>query len=101
MRSQHAYWRWSLEESGRLAKRLTRGQMYYDRNRELRVNLIITGTARSGTTWLAEFVVSQLNFHLVHEAFFEAFGLVHLYGDGDVPLFQNRAWLPSAEARNQ
>jgi hypothetical protein len=60
---------WPLQKSGRLVKRLVFSKMYRDRNRELRANMIVAGTARSGTTWLAEIIASQLNGRLVHEPF--------------------------------
>jgi hypothetical protein len=69
MPSRFRDWRWSLEKYGRLAKRVVYSRIYRDLNRELRANMIVAGTARSGTTWLAEIIAGQLNCRLVHEPF--------------------------------
>ena len=45
------------------------GKLYVDTNRNLEKTLIIAGTARSGTTWLADIVASQVSCRMMFEPF--------------------------------
>ena len=65
----------------RLGKRLLRwliGRLYQDTNGAMSRTILVAGTARSGTTWLAEIIASQLACRIMFEPFHphkvEAFG---------------------------
>lgn len=83
MRVDWSYIRWRYH---RLAKRLWRvvcRELYRDTNGDTRRSIIVAGTARSGTTWLASVIASQLSGRIMFEPFHcrkvEAFRQFHYF----------------------
>lgn len=83
MRVAWPYARWRYH---RLAKRLWRvvcRQLYRDTDRDIRKSIMVAGTARSGTTWLANIIASQIPCRIMFEPFHcrkvEAFRQFHYF----------------------
>jgi hypothetical protein len=62
-------WRWQLQRLRRKAARLLQSWLFTDADRDERRSFMIAGAARSGTTWLAEIVGSQIPCRLMFEPF--------------------------------
>lgn len=71
----YAHWRYRKAKS-RIIRALSR-RLYRDAHREIHRSTMIAGTGRSGTTWVADLVASQISGRIMFEPFdsrlFEAF----------------------------
>ena len=61
--------RWRSREARRALVRAVCKRWYRDDQPDIRRSVLITGTARSGTTWLAEIIASQIASRLMFEPF--------------------------------
>lgn len=64
---QHIQWRYQ-----KLRNRLARAvysKLYQDTDRDIRQSIVVAGTARSGTTWLADIIASQIPCRVMFEPF--------------------------------
>ena len=61
------YWRKRANETGRRVKHLAYGRLYRDRYRDCSRTVMVSGVARSGTTWLGKFIASQGSNRLMFE----------------------------------
>jgi hypothetical protein len=61
--------KWQLQRLRRRAARTFTSHFYRDSRRDERQSFLIAGTGRSGTTWLAELVCSQIPCRLMFEPF--------------------------------
>jgi len=52
-----------------LNKRILLSNIYFEKNHDLNKAIIVAGTGRSGTTWLAEILMNILKFRLIFEPF--------------------------------
>jgi hypothetical protein len=74
-------WRYAKYRSGKFRRRLVGavyGTLYRDRDKDIRKSILVAGTGRSGTTWLADIIASQISFRTMFEPF----------NPGRVPAFQ-------------
>jgi len=69
MRITSRQFKWHSERLHKRATRAICGRLYRDTNRDMRRSFVIAGTGRSGTTWLAEIVGSQMKSRLMFEPF--------------------------------
>ena len=63
------YWRKRANETGRRVKYLAYGRLYRDRYRDYSRTVMVSGVARSGTTWLGNIIASQGSNRLMFEPF--------------------------------
>ncbi|HKX58690.1 MAG TPA: hypothetical protein VJN00_04895, partial [Steroidobacteraceae bacterium] len=61
--------RWQLGRLRRRGARAFTSFLYRDGNRDERRTFMVAGTGRSGTTWLAELICSQIPCRLMFEPF--------------------------------
>lgn len=73
-----AYLKWFHFKSRNKAVRFLCSRFYKDGNRDIRNSIIVAGAGRSGTTWVADIIASQLPCRIMFEPFHsekvEAFG---------------------------
>jgi len=84
--SMYAKWpyvKWRYLKRYKRIKRAACGKLYRDHNRDLSKSLIVAGTGRSGTTWLADIISSQISCRIMFEPFHskvvEAFHEFHYF----------------------
>jgi hypothetical protein len=80
-------WRYAKYRSGKFRRRLLRAacsRLYCDWNKDIRQSVLVAGTGRSGTTWLADIIASQTHCRTMFEPFhsgrvraFEGFHYFH------------------------
>lgn len=63
------YSKWRAEKIGRRLKSFLYSQLYRNPNRDLAKSILISGSARSGTTWLADILSAALNGRIMFEPF--------------------------------
>ena len=61
--------KWHLHKMARRGWRAICSKLYQDRNTDPSHSIIIAGTARSGTTWLADLIASQMPARIMFEPF--------------------------------
>jgi Sulfotransferase family len=61
--------RWRFRRFGKRLRRIVCSRLYRDEHQDVRRSCLIAGTARSGTTWLAEVVASQRPCRVMFEPF--------------------------------
>lgn len=61
--------RWQRHQLNRYLTRAVYGRLYRDSNRDIGKTIMVAGTARSGTTWLASMIASQLRCRIMFEPF--------------------------------
>ena len=61
--------RWHLDRLRQLAMRRVYPRLYRDRHPDIADSILVAGTARSGTTWLADLIASQLSCRMMFEPF--------------------------------
>jgi hypothetical protein len=85
------------------------GKLYRDDNRDFRNSIILAGTARSGTTWLADLIASQVPCRLMFEPFHptlvDVFSQFHYFhymrpSDHDIDLLLCCKKIVSGDIRN-
>lgn len=60
---------WQYRKSCRRLRQMVYGQLYRDADRDITKSILIAGTGRSGTTWLADIIASQLPCRVMFEPF--------------------------------
>ena len=70
IRHVQRYLQWRLYKLKRRLVRTVCRRLYQDRNRDTSHSFLIAGTGRSGTTWLADIVASQLPCRIMFEPFY-------------------------------
>ena len=83
MNSQWRYLKWRFYKANRHLRRVFYSRLYRETNHDTNKSILITGMARSGTTWLADIVSFQLNGRIMFEPFHsgnvEAYSQLHYY----------------------
>jgi hypothetical protein len=83
MEKKWSYVRWRYHKIRRRIIRTVCSKLYRDTNRDIQKNIIVAGTARSGTTWLADVIASQtpcrIMFEPFHSKLVEAFHHFHYF----------------------
>lgn len=83
MNSQLRYLNWRFYKAKRRLRRVFYSRLYRETNHDTKKSILITGTARSGTTWLADILSFQLNGRIMFEPFHsrkvEAYSQLHYY----------------------
>lgn len=64
-----AHLRWRAQRLGQFARYSLLRRVYRETNHDIGNSLIVAGAARSGTTWLADIIQSQLDCRLMFEPF--------------------------------
>jgi hypothetical protein len=65
----HSYLRWRCRKAKRRAIHAVCSRLYRDTNGDTQRSIMIAGTARSGTTWVADLIASQISCRLLFEPF--------------------------------
>ncbi len=81
--SMYRYLRWRAKKASRRLMRAACRHLYRDSDGDLRRSIIVAGAGRSGTTWLADIIGSQLSCRMMFEPFHsrqvEEFGSFHYF----------------------
>jgi hypothetical protein len=83
MREYGSYLNWRMSKLSRRLIRAVCSRLYRDADRDTAKSIVIAGTARSGTTWLADIIASQVPCRIMFEPFHskqvEAFRQFHYF----------------------
>lgn len=69
MEGNWSYLKWRCYKIYRRIIRSLCSKLYQDRNRDVNKSIVVAGTARSGTTWLADVIASQIPCRIMFEPF--------------------------------
>ena len=67
--SQWRYFQWRCLRLRKLLLHSLCSKLYLDTDGDIRKSIIVAGTARSGTTWLADIIASQISCRMMFEPF--------------------------------
>ncbi len=69
MNNKGRYIKYRLSKGYRRLIRLACSRLYRDNDRDISHSILVAGTARSGTTWLADIIASQVHCRIMFEPF--------------------------------